>query len=313
MILIYICKVKKGNALVVFFRVKEASQASHTFSSDKCVICQEDFDENTPAVIVHHKGLAALIKVSEERKMVDQNIYLARVNDSGVVMVRHNCQRKFTDARRKATKNEVPKKKLRSSLESTSFQWKEDCFLCSEKIDDHNLKREGVSSVMTLPIRDKLIKRANERSDEWGERVLQKVPSCYDLAAEEAVYHNACMNKFRLDILTAEKRGRPINQDMIDTFEKLWLWLENEADGELYTLRELHEKMSPLSNDATNIYSIKSLNLKLQEKYKDYIYFSEMPGRENVITFRQMANLILNELKKKESQTKEDIIIAAAK
>ena len=73
MILIYICKVKKGNALVVFFRVEEASQASHTFSSDKCVICQEDFDENAPAVIVHQKGLATLIKVSEERKMLDLN------------------------------------------------------------------------------------------------------------------------------------------------------------------------------------------------------------------------------------------------
>ena len=90
------------------------------------------------------------------------------MNESGgVVMVHHNCRRKFTDARRKTTKNEVPKKMLRSSLESTRFQQKEDCFLCSEKIDDHNLKREGVSSVMTLPIRDKLIKRANERSDEW--------------------------------------------------------------------------------------------------------------------------------------------------
>ena len=128
------------------------------------------------------------------------------MNDScGVVMVHHNCRRKFTDARHKTTKNEVPKKKLRSSLESTSFQWKEDCFLCSEKIDYHNLKREGVSSVMTLPIRENLIKRANERSDEQGERVLQKLLSCHDLVAEEAVYHNACMNKFRLDRLTAEK------------------------------------------------------------------------------------------------------------
>ena len=100
---------------------------------------------------------------------------------------------------------------------------------------------------------------------------------------------------------------------MNDAFEKVCLWLENEADGELYTLKELHEKMSALSNDPTNIYSIKSLKLKLQEKCRDYIYFSEMPGRENVISFRQMANLILSELKKKESQTKEDIIIAAAK
>ena len=53
----------------MFFRVDEASQAWHTFSSDKCVICQEDFDENTPAVIVHQKGLVTLIKFSEKRKM----------------------------------------------------------------------------------------------------------------------------------------------------------------------------------------------------------------------------------------------------
>ena len=38
-----------------------------------------------------------------------------------------------------------------------------------------------------------------------------------------------------------------------------------------------------------------------------------MPGRENAIAFRQIANLILSELEKKESQTKEDIIIASAK
>ena len=38
-----------------------------------------------------------------------------------------------------------------------------------------------------------------------------------------------------------------------------------------------------------------------------------MPGRENVIAFRQMVNLILSEPKNKESQTKEDIIIVAAK
>ena len=211
MILIYICKVKKGNALVVFFRVEEASQASHTFSSDKCVICQEDFDENAPAVIVHQKDLATLVKVGEERKMVDLNTYLARMNDSGgVVMLHHNCRRKFTDARPKTTKNEVSEKKLRSSLESISFQWKEDCFLCSEKIDDHNLKREGVSSVMTLPVKDKLIKRSNGRSHEWGERVLQKLLIFHDRVAEEIVYHNACINKFRLDRLSAEKRRRPI-------------------------------------------------------------------------------------------------------
>ena len=70
MILTYICKVKKGNILVVLFRIREASLASHMFSSDKCVFCQEDFDESAPAVIVHQKGLATLIKVSEKQVTV---------------------------------------------------------------------------------------------------------------------------------------------------------------------------------------------------------------------------------------------------
>ena len=38
-----------------------------------------------------------------------------------------------------------------------------------------------------------------------------------------------------------------------------------------------------------------------------------MQGQENAIALRQIANLILSELEKKESQTKEDIIIASAK
>ena len=132
----------------------------------------------------------------------------------------------------KQVKMKFHKKKLRSSLESTCFQWTEDCFLCSEKIDNYNLKRESISSIMRLSIRDKLIKRANERSDEWGERVLQKLLSCHDLVPEEAVYHNVCMNKFRLDRLTAEKREGRINQGMNDAFKKVCLWLENEADGD---------------------------------------------------------------------------------
>ena len=55
------------------------------------------------------------------------------------------------------------------------------------------------------------------------------------------------------------------------------------------------------------------LKQKLQDRYKEHIYFSQLPGRENVIGFRHMTDLILSEMKKKEQQTKEDIIIAAAK
>lgn len=65
-------------------------------------------------------------------------------------------------------------------------------------------------------------------------------------------------------------------------------------------------------SDGGDVYTIKTLKNKLQETYKDHIYFSQLPGRENVICFRNMSDRIIYEMKKSR-QTKKDIILAAAK
>ena len=91
----------------------------------------------------------------------------------------------------------IPTKKLRYSMHTACFEWKLFGFLCSEKIDYNNLKRNPIAKVQTLPIRDGLIKRAEERNDEWGIQVLGKLLACNDLVAEEAMYHLSCINNFR--------------------------------------------------------------------------------------------------------------------
>jgi hypothetical protein len=80
-------------------------------------------------------------------------------------------------------------------------------------------------------------------------------------------------------------------------FESLCADLEQEGENELYTLKDLHEKMvSSCSNVGIHLqdmYTKDFLKLLLQKCYSDYIYFAQQPGREDVIGFRGFCDLLL--------------------
>ena len=104
---------------------------------------------------------------------------------------------------------------------------------------------------------------------------------------------------------------------MLHWFQMLCQWLESEADAELYTLAELHDKMTEFSG-GLDVYTPKRLKQKLHEYYKDFIFFAEVEGRGNVLCFRNMASYIINDkwhLKRKENteEEAEHIVRAAAK
>ena len=90
-------------------------------------------------------------------------------------------------------------------------------------------------------------------------------------------------------------------------------WLEKDGDCDLYILQELFAKMEELNSENASTYSGKSLRSKLKEKYWDHIYFTNLPGRPNIVCFRDMASYILYESKRKTGEMKEFIITAAAK
>ena len=58
--------------------------------------------------------------------------------------------------------------------------------------------------------------------------------------------------------------------------------------------------------------SEKWLKEKLKENYKKHIFFTDLPRRSDVVCFKDMAAFFLYKMKK-DSQTKEDVIITAAK
>ena len=63
----------------------------------------------------------------------------------------------------------------------------------------------------------------------------------------------------------------------------------------MYSLKEIHEKMLALSENK-DVYSQKWLRIKLKERYKDNIFFTEINGKANVVCFRNLAGFLLNDV-----------------
>ena len=280
--------------------------------SSNCVLCRCEFTDTNSAVVVHQKGLATLVRVSKKRKDYDLKNYLKQIEETGEkVLVHHDCRRRFVDKRKKCDKESFPVKRLRSCLE-ISFNWKLHCFICGETADWRHKDRDKVKKVMTVNLRATLIKHAQGRGDQLGDAVLGHLESCNELVAEKAVYHASCMANFILKKPGTKKKGRPVDLDMADNFNKLCTWLEETSDCEMYTLKDFHDKMYELS-DSKCIYSERRLKQKLKDHFKEHIYFTEFPGKADVICFRDTASHIIYNLKNKPVETKEDVIIAAAK
>ena len=129
------------------------------------------------------------------------------------------------------------------------------------------------------------------------------------------MYHSAFVAKFS-NKTDSGKVGHPIKEEKVCSFEMMCEWLEKDSDCELYTLQELLAKMEELTSGNASTYSERSLQSNLKEKYRDHIYFANLPGRPNIVYFRDMVLYILYEQKnqkKKKGETNKSIITPAAK
>ena len=202
----------------------------------------------------------------------------------------------------------VPQKKLRSSVRCR-FYWKSKCFLSTKNADK---KYSTVSRVEILPFVKTLIEQFLKRDDNHGKEVHFRLSNCNDLVAEEAIYHVTYMTNFRLWMPSGKKRRRPIDTNTSENFKKKFVCLEKATDSELNTLQELYLKMEELSKN-TPCYFLKSFKRKLVEYYGDHIFFTELPGRPNLLCFKDVASFLLNKLREMKKQTPIDIVTTAAK
>ena len=294
--------------------------------SEKCIICLEGFTVQNPKICVGEKGIQSLLNFCKLRQNESIEERLERdVEAAAQILVHKSCRRDFTDKKRSFTTNEVtasdePRPKLlRSSI--GSYDFKSQCFLCgrSSTEDTKHPERNTIHVVTLLDFHRNLLEKCRRRDDNWSEEVFNRLNCCNDLVADEGRYHKTCLQRFMADKKSPDpdcgERGRPRDEGMFHWFEMLCIWLEVDSDAELHTLKELHDKMSSFAGEES-VYCTK--RLKLQERYGNKLYFSEVDGKPNVACFQGMADFYLNEMWKEErrkdkEKDAERIVTTAAK
>ena len=93
---------------------------------------------------------------------------------------------------------------------------------------------------------------------------------------------------------------------MAENFERVYQWFESEMVP--VTTSELHAKIAELTN-SEEIYSMKHLKRKLEERYRDDIIISQTEGKLNLVCFKDAARFIIEKSKTKNEDANEGEVI----
>lgn len=183
-----------------------------------CFICDKILHESD-SVIVKERGVQTLIKSSEKRGQHEHVRFLKTL--SSVTM--HNaCQKHYNNEKLIAAylnrKKNPPPAETSTSRRSVipSFNFKTQCFLCTEEIPEDFLKiqtkkelldRDKIHLVEQLGVKDTILKKAAERGDEWGRQIIDRIQHGTDLVAVGGRYHQSCLKRLYTRVLSGQKRG----------------------------------------------------------------------------------------------------------
>ena len=94
---------------------------------------------------------------------------------------------------------------------------------------------------------------------------------------------------------------------MTENFERACRWFEREMVP--VTTSELHAKVPELAN-SEEIYSMKHLKRKLEERYRDDIIISQTEGKPNFVCFKDVARFIIEKSKTENEDANEGFCIS---
>src|SRR6218665_846920 len=294
------------------------------YSNNTCVICLQDITCESYFTLTE-KGCQTLIECATVYGHFNLRNHL--LSSPSVVKTHDKCRKKYTDIRQlnKVSRGQfeaesaVPHKKLRSGCEL--FEFKRDCLYCGcPAVEDlKNSGRDVNYSVRTIELHTSVLSVCKSRdNDEWSQQVASRIQCCNDLVAEEARYHKTCHDRFHLG-KTAPLRSdelrksatraahRPSDVKKQNSFLMMCAWLESQTDRYLYSIAELRSKLLQSGRYSDDeVYCIKSLKVKLEERYGNHVVFVEDRGRADVVCLTKMASFVLREQWKKERAADDD-------
>ncbi|GFW41250.1 hypothetical protein TNCV_1002431 [Trichonephila clavipes] len=126
-----------------------------------------------------------------------------------------------------------PKKKLRSSIDSSNFDWEKSCFLCGQEADTekeaklNKNRRRQVSYINTSTLNDFVINFIAGQKNDCYRKIHKRISGITDLQALQAKYHADCYNLIKnfIHLSNADKKVAPRSL-MIDTaMEQIYTYI----------------------------------------------------------------------------------------
>lgn len=138
----------------------------------------------------------------------------------------------------------------------------------------------------TLEFKDTVIKKAEERGDDFGEVVKTRILLQYDLIAVKAKYHAVCFTNFSNKSSSPLQEPRQDNQ-VSEAMLEICYYIENNNDSQ-FTLKELKDVLTGYVPDDKTIITL------LQQKYLTDIIVTKKVGAFTIISFRDAHTNILS-------------------
>ena len=261
-----------------------------------CVICKNGDGQLGK---VKDKGFYSLFKYSKDKQDYETLNYLRKKTKSGskaTIQIHNECRKNYTNKRRLSQ----AKPAKRTSSRGAEFDWKRDCFICSEQCSSKKRKRADWRIAGTIEMRENMLQKCKQRikadvTDQWAIDVLARVEDCFDFVAAESRYHSNCLLRFNQNKASEKieepKSGRKPSQDLMECFSKACDWLEGEMLP--HSVSEFREKIVEYA-DGKDVYGVQYIKKLLSDRYQDHISFCCEPGRENILYFEQMADYLIN-------------------
>lgn len=138
----------------------------------------------------------------------------------------------------------------------------------------------------TLDFKNTVIKKADERGDDFGELVKSRIIVRFDLIAAEAKYHAACFSNFLHKLSSSSPLEKPRQDNQVtEAMLEIFNYIENSIDSQ-FTLKELKYFSTGYVPDD------KTIITRLQQKYLTDIVITKKVGAFTIISFRDaQANI----------------------
>ena len=183
---------------------------------------------------------------------------------------------KYIDAykQQKVTASSPPKKKLRSTIHSSHFDWENNCFICGQKANPikeaklNKNRRRIISNLNTPTLSDSVLKFIAVQKDDYYREMHKRISGVIDLQTLGAKYHKDCLKSLHKSVeqIDVEKKISPLTLKIDAAMAEIYEYIEENEDCQ-FTMQELKNLITTgYIPDEKNC--SKTINRSLSRRYR---------------------------------------------